>query len=133
MRTKIILGLIIAIVAAGLLLSDAFKSSSAVDGAEAEMEVSASRLAADYAAGETQANEKYLGKILQVSGEIIEIESGTPLTVVLKGEGMTSVRVEMNDASDQVPEAGQKITVAGSCTGMLLDVILNNGTIIDTK
>lgn len=133
MRIKIITGLIIAIVAAGLLLSDVFRSSSSVDGAEAELEVSASLLASDYAAGETKANEKYLGKILQVSGEIIEIESGTPLTVVLKGEGMTSVRVEMAEIPEKIPDRGEQITVAGSCSGMLLDVILNNGIIISRE
>ncbi len=127
--TKLIIVMLLAGGAVYFFVSEMNKPTSSVADREADVVVSASLLAAEYAENEETGNEKYLGKILQVSGEIYEIEGGTPLTVVLNGSDMTQVRVEFENAPDQLPAKGEDVTIIGRCSGMLLDVVLNNAAL----
>jgi hypothetical protein len=127
---KIVVGLLIMITSGVFIYQEVFKEASSLDEVKADMLVEAVILAEDYETDEARGNEKYLGKILQVSGEISEIEGGAPLTVVLKGTGMTQIRAELHTIPDQLPVVSDIIEVRGSCSGLLLDVVLHNAVIL---
>ena len=113
------------------MINEIFAPSTSVATREADVVVSASQLAIDYAENEEKGNDKYLGKVLRVSGEILMIEGDSPLTVVLVGNDLSNVRVELQDVPSEIPEDGNIVTMQGVCSGVLLDVILNNGAFVD--
>jgi tRNA_anti-like len=87
---------------------------------------------------ETLANEKYVGKIIQIDGIIEEISYlNNRNTIILKGTSKySSVLCEMNH--DQYQDVrklviGQKIFIRGQCKGFLNDVIFLNCILIDTE
>ncbi len=131
MKGKLLLGGMAVVVTGIFIALEVFRPPASAAGEEAAYILTAQELAAAYAVDEQAGNEKFLGKILQVSGEIHEIEGGTPLTVVLNGQGVTRVRVELQVDPNHLPEAGSEVIVKGSCSGLLLDVVLNNGAIIE--
>lgn len=130
MTWKIAVGLLVVVISGVLIYQEIFKEASSLEDKKADLVVKATILAEEYADDEAKGNEKYLGKILQVSGEISEIEGGAPLTVVLKGNGMTQIRAELQEVPDKIPEVNDTIVVRGSCSGLLLDVVLHNAVIL---
>lgn len=128
---RILFGLIVVVGAGYFMLNEIFAPSTSVARREADVVVSASQLALDYAADEEKGNNKYLGKVLRVSGEILMIEGDSPLTVVLSGSDLSNVRVELQDVPDEMPEKGNMVIMQGVCSGVLLDVVLNNGAFVD--
>jgi hypothetical protein len=98
--------------------------------------VTAMALQKDFESSETAASSKYINKILQVSGTIISVTSdSTNTNISLKtGNDMSSVICTCHksvDASKLVP--GGEITLRGECSGFLMDVLLNNCSIIIKK
>ena len=74
-------------------------------------------LAQEFAADEAKANEKYLNKIIEVSGTITETEKGQDghMMIVL-GNTDLSVQCAMGDTGVNLSK-GQTVAVKGSCTG----------------
>jgi len=83
-----------------------------------------SELSSQFESDEATANTKYLGKLIQVEGTIVELEEGENLILTLKGTDMTNVRAEL--ATNQKPDLteGKIVNIKGICTGYLLDVVL---------
>ncbi len=84
---------------------------------KSDTRIDAIALAQEYAANEAKANEKYLNKIIEVSGTITETENGQDghMMIVL-GNTDHSVQCAMGETG--VPLAkGQTVAVKGSCTG----------------
>lgn len=99
--------------------------------AEPAFTLEATELYSAYDTEEAAANEKYLDKVIQVTGEVADVsENGEGnLTVTLDGGGMLGgVICEMDTFSEEGTEArfepGQTVTLKGICTGMLMDVVL---------
>ena len=96
-----------------------------------DFKLSSTQLVEEFGKDEIKANQMYLGKILQIEGEVIAIESSKPTVIILEGVDFGTVRAEMN--SESTPNenlVGQTITIKGSCSGFLLDVILNECVLI---
>jgi hypothetical protein len=94
------------------------------------MEVSA--LVNEFNQDETSASEKYVDKVIDVTGPVLAIEptSDSTMNVTLSAENqMTGVICSFHKipdtASNEIKE-GEIITIRGVCSGMLMDVLLNN-------
>jgi hypothetical protein len=88
--------------------------------------VSAGALLTAFSTNEVQANKKYLNHVLQVTGNVTEIKSGSNnnLQVLLDANDPMSTIACTMDNSKQEVKAGQQIIVKGICTGYLNDVVL---------
>lgn len=95
---------------------------------DAEVQMTATDLYAAYDVDESAANEAYLGKIIEVTGVVQQIENGdagTATVVLDTGAALGSVLCRMDqqkggDLSHLQP--GQQIQVRGECVGKLIDV-----------
>jgi tRNA_anti-like len=91
----------------------------------------ASELTAFYINNEDSANKKYLGKVIEVTGTIVEIENQQDtLITVLLGDTVQESRVSCLIDKKHFAEAknirkGDVVKIKGFCTGYLMDVELN--------
>lgn len=98
--------------------------------------ISASALFIDYETDEAAANERYLGKTLELTGTIREIsiqEETGQATIYLEAGGILGgVSCEMA-ADQQLAKAkpGEEVTIKGICSGLLMDVVLNRCVIVN--
>jgi len=99
--------------------------------------VDASSLFSEYVANKEPADEKYLHKRLQVNGTISEmtVNNDGLVSVSLTG-GDTSFGIvcaihESDTTSIKKKNVGDKITIKGICTGIVLDVMLMDCYVID--
>jgi hypothetical protein len=97
----------------------------------------ASSLFSEYVANKESADEKYLHKRLQVNGTISEmaVNNHGLVSVSLTG-GKTSFGIvcaihESDTTSIKKKNVGDKITIKGICTGIVLDVMLMDCYVID--
>lgn len=106
-----------------------FKPVTSTSELTAAYDLTANTLFADYQNDEAAANEKYLGKVLAISGTVAEIktsESGKPALVLATDDPMFGVICEFEQASMvEGLEVGKKISLKGQCSGLLLDVVLS--------
>lgn len=93
--------------------------------------MSAQGLYAFYSNDEDSANKKYLGKIIEVTGTVVEIENQQDtLFTILLGDTLQSGSVSCLIDKNQIAIAKNKILgdvvkLKGICTGFLMDVELN--------
>lgn len=98
--------------------------------------LTATALNESYEKNEKEANEKYLGKIIEVTGEISSIEKDSTATLVLStgGNSMSTVRCTLSPrekAGENSLSVGNRIKLKGKCTGKLFDVVLINCYVIN--
>ena len=86
---------------------------------------------------EKASSEKYINKIIEVSGEIASARPGekSTLNVSLKtGSDLSSVICTFPIVSDTTLfKTGNQITLRGVCSGFLMDVLLNNCAVLKTS
>lgn len=110
---------------------------------KADAAVSAPALIAAFEKDSAAANKQYMGKILEVTGNVKSVEKeAKTATVVLGSDGsLSSVRCSMDSAFVQQAAAIQKgadVTIKGNCTGFMSvellgsDIILNR-CVLTTK
>ena len=93
----------------------------------------------EYSTNEEAANTKFLGKIIQVNGTIREIntEDSIYTIVILETEdvfsGVNCVLSDRYASKRKDISTGSEATIKGECSGMLIDVVLNNCVLIDDK
>lgn len=84
---------------------------------------------------EAAATTKYVNKILDISGTIESVKTGEGniLSVSLKtGSESSSVICTFPSATDPALfKTGNQITIRGECSGFLMDILLNNCTVIE--
>jgi hypothetical protein len=133
----IFLAILLIIVAVGVYAYREYHRKPAVlTEVAADAELSADSLLAAYSTNEDAANKKYLGKILDVTGEIASLgnEQDTVINILLgPKEGMSHVScsVSATELSNLKSLAvGKSATIRGVCTGYLMDVELNRCVIV---
>ena len=111
------------------------KSPADIRKMDADLSIHASRLVNDFKQDESKAVERYVDKILIVSGRIAAIEKNKgQITIALDaGDPLSYVACsfynnEINSSGNLVP--GATIQVKGNCTGMLTDVVLNKCSLV---
>jgi hypothetical protein len=131
---KIIIPLVLlGVIAAGIGYYMYNKPVESLNNKKADVTVTAEQLLADYEANEDAANDKYLGKVVEVTGKVAEVtteegknkvhfETGNPISVII-----TELDAGNNTEGLQV---GDQATVKGMCSGYLSDVILVRSTVI---
>ncbi|TXB62339.1 OB-fold protein [Phaeodactylibacter luteus] len=130
MKKVIFAVLILAAAGAGIGYYQFNKPHQNMERAAAEFSVSAEALFGSFEADEQQANEEYLDKVVAVSGTVREVskDNNGQLSITLdSGSDMFGVICQMDELTDHEgfsPEPGQKLTLKGKCTGMLMDVVL---------
>jgi hypothetical protein len=100
---------------------------------KADVKVTAAQLIADYEANEQAANDKYLGKVIEVSGKITDVttEEGKLKIHIETSNPMSLVICEMEDNKDGgAPKTGDEAVIKGMCSGYLSDVILVQSTFV---
>ena len=88
--------------------------------------VSAAILLNDYSNNESEANKKYIGKILAVTGEIKEIsknQEGQTVVTLKTSDPMNTVNCTMEGEAKGFTN-GKTVTLKGMCTGYMMDVYL---------
>jgi len=90
--------------------------------------ISADSLYQQYRNDEHSADQKYLGKVVEVSGKLAEIQrSGNSEIWILSpqpGGGGINCQLFAGTKVDPEPKSGDVVTVKGRCTGFLMDVNL---------
>lgn len=134
MRIFFALGCSLVVALAGTLMYHYNKPARNV-AAETGIPVTATELYYKFASNEPQANQAYLNKVLQVSGQVLEVKSmpnSGKVVVLNTGDPMFGVACTLNNtpATGNV-RPGEKITVKGICTGYLSDVVLTNSFLIN--
>lgn len=146
---KIILFLVIIAIAVGAYFyvssEISRKSPSMVDSKE-DFKVQAIDLLSEFESNSTDANQKYLSKIILLSGDLKSVETdakGFHTLVIGDNSSMSSVRCSMdNSVSLDVKSllVGTRVELRGECTGfnpddlgLGADVVLNRSVIIKTK
>jgi hypothetical protein len=103
---------------------------------KADFVLQVSELVNEFNQDENSASAKYIDKVLEVKGPVSAIESASDSTmnIYLNAENqMSGVNCSFDDVSGTTSPDFQKgdiITVRGVCTGMLMDVLLNNCVVV---
>ena len=104
--------------------------------AETGIPISATELYAKFTSNEGQANQAYLNKVLQVSGQVLAIKSNATagkVVILNTGDPLFGVACTLNlqETTVHPVQPGEKITVRGICTGYLSDVVLTNSYLVN--
>ncbi len=104
------------------------KPHQSAEGETTDFTVSADTLYQQYQKDEHSADLKYLGKVIEVSGKLAEIQhSGNSEIWILSpqpGGGGINCQLFGGTKIDPEPKNGDLVTVKGRCTGFLMDVNL---------
>ena len=103
---------------------------------ETGIPVTATELYAQFSSDHIQANQAYLNKVLQVSGQVLTIKNSqyaAPVVILSTGDPLFGVACSLSqvEPAAQPVKPGEKITVKGICTGYLSDVVLSNSCLVN--
>jgi hypothetical protein len=122
----VILLILLAALGWGWHLFDRRHQSAA--GETADVTINADTLYHQYSTDEHAADQKYMGKVISVTGRLIEIQhSGSSINWLLStqpGGGGINCQIFAGTKVDPEPRSGDLVTVKGRCTGFLMDVSL---------
>ena len=100
-----------------------------------EYRLSATRLFNEYQLVEMTANTRYTNKVIEVYGQVKEVKTnldGTVIVVIDAGNPLFAITCRLAKSeipfSDQI-KRDEKISLRGTCKGILIDVLLENCTI----
>ncbi|PHN04424.1 OB-fold protein [Flavilitoribacter nigricans] len=135
---KIIFGLIFAAVllVLGAWLYLNYVPQKTTDKKEADMSLQATELYAAFESDEAASNQQYIGQILQVEGQVGEklIDENMAPVIVLRAPnamaGVMCTLLKSQQAAYDGIEVGKTIILKGKCNGMLMDVVLDEGVIV---
>ena len=132
---KVALGLVLLLALTGILAALYLYNKQHADTSKARPDfvVSATDLHKEFTAGEAAATARYGGKIVEVTGTITAVRSDDKATTISldTSDPMSSVMCTLATlADDNALKIGDKVTIRGECSGFLMDVLLNNCTII---
>jgi hypothetical protein len=131
---KVLIALVVLVfVGAGIAYYMYNKPVASLEHQTADVTVSADQLIQDYESDENTANEKYLGKIVEVSGKVSGVtqEEGKHKVSLETSNPMSAVICELEDHLKSGDlKSGDQIKMKGKCSGYLNDVILVQSSIV---
>lgn len=122
--------LLLAVLAIGVGVYMYNKPHQNIKKAKADFKLEATELFSQFEADEASANEKYLDKLIQVSGIVTDTaidEAGQVSITLDAGNSMFGIICKLDDLTKHKRttfQPGEKINLKGVCTGMLMDVVL---------
>ena len=104
------------------------KPRTGVAGKQPDITITAADLYKQYSDNEAAANQKFLNKIISVTGAAEEInKSDSTYTILLKSDtDMGGISCSLFDNKTAIVPKGKPVTVKGKCTGYLMDVALTD-------
>jgi len=102
----------------------------------ADFEISATNLVKEFSTSEETATKKYVDKILIVTGPIKEVNNLASTLFLDGSDPLITITCSFYvDESDQLKKLkpGDAIQVKGKCTGKLIDIVMNNCTLTNSK
>lgn len=134
---KVILVILLLAVASGIGYYIYNKPPEGVANKKADYSLSPSELLAEFQKDEEAANAKYLGKVVELKGAILEIVPGEDMEMQLildTGDIMSRVSCVMDEEYNTFLErklkSGDTVTIKGFCTGMTMDVVIDRCVIV---
>jgi hypothetical protein len=96
--------------------------------------MTASELQKEFETDESVAGAKYINRIIEVTGEVESVNPGEDHTVIITLKtnnpfSGVSCTLEADTGSPELA-AGNQVSLRGQCSGFLMDVIMNNCTVI---
>lgn len=113
-----------------------YKKPEDIRSAQPQLEITAARLIADFAADEAAATKKYVDKIILINGKVadIKLEQNGTATVFLDGDDpMAAVTCSFYNSEAgnlKTIKPGAIVKIKGVCTGRLIDVVFNKCSIV---
>jgi len=103
---------------------------------ETGIPISATELYSKFTRNEMQANQVFLNKVLQVSGQVLEVKTNTTagrVVVLNTGDPLFGVACTLTrlETAARPVKPGERITIKGICTGYLSDVVLTNSYLVN--
>lgn len=100
-----------------------------IENATADLKISAEQLFTEFETDENAANEKYLDKLVQVSGTVqsADTDENGITKVILDSGGMFGVVCQLDELSEHKRKdfsEGEQVNFKGKCTGINMDVLL---------
>jgi len=131
---KIVIGLVIVLALAWIIVLNIPKMS--VENKAADFQLTAAELFQSFESNEQQATKTYSGKIIELAGEVMEIEkdqNDAYVFIIDGGDGFNAVMCTMDGSVDALSKvkAGDRIRVRGLCSGMNIDVVMNKCVLIE--
>jgi hypothetical protein len=133
MKRVLIALLFLALIAGGIAYYQFNRTVPTLEEVEADFEMTANELYSAFETNEKEALEKFEGKVIMLSGKIIEVkksEKGNNLTLEAEGAMLGGVNCSFDQLSADL-EAGQTVRLKGRCQGFLMNVILNNCVLVE--
>lgn len=130
MKKLIGIGLLLALLGVGVGYFMYNKPHQNMEKAEADMTLESTALFSAFEVNEAEANEKYLDKVIKISGTVKEVntdEEGNISLTLESGNELFGVICQMDNLTKQEKtdfKIGEQVTLKGICTGMLMDVVL---------
>ncbi len=112
-----------------IALSLYFKKHSDLSSAKPDYVITATALQSEFEENENAASEKYINKILEVTGTISSVTQAdsSNINISLKtGSDISSVICTFASTDMSKFKTGDEVTIRGECSGVLMDVLLNN-------
>jgi len=128
-RTFFLLGILLCLlIGAGYGYYLYQKPRQSAAGETAAMSLPADSLYNQYQSDEQHCDKKYLGKVLEVTGKLSEIQhAGQSEIWILSTSGTGGINCQLfpgGKIPDPHPKEGDMVTIKGRCTGFLMDVNL---------
>ena len=129
MKKIITIGLLLAVVGAGVGFMIYNKPHQNMQSAKSDFKMTATELFSDFEANETTANTKYLDKVIELNGTVQSVsEEENKVSITLDAGGlMGGVICQLDELSKHKRtefKKGETVQMKGLCTGMLMDVVL---------
>jgi len=106
--------------------------------ASPDFKLTAKNIFTEFSDNEKAANTKYLGKVVELTGEVAEVKNEDNQSSIILEDMLFGVSVYMDSsycaANPEVlrdKSKGQIITIRGQCAGMLNDVVISRAVIIE--
>lgn len=128
----LILVLLAGLIAGGFGIYHYYKPVGSLENTVPDFSTDAVSLYNDFLMDEDAANKKYLGKVIEITGEVRNsavADSGKYIVSIEAGDDMAGVSCEVNaekNPSAKLLKAGDGIKAKGVCSGKLMDVVLIN-------
>ncbi len=121
---------------AGVLMY--FKPHRSVRNEKAAFSLSVAELVNAFMTNESQANEAFVGKVVEVQGVLKEMILNDSTLVLLMGDSTQTTGVSCYLQREERSKyksltRGQTVVVKGVCNGMLLDVVLDKALLVNNE